>query len=196
MIPVVLAGLSAGAVHVASGPDHYAAVLPLAVRRRGPPIAVGLSWGAGHGVGVVSLVALGQIARSFFPVAHLASGAEVLVGVALVALGLSAFRRTPHGHTHAHTPTRTALGFGVLHGFGGTTHLAAVLPTLAWGPAMAATYVAGYLAAAVAVMAVVTSVAGAASRGVAEHLVLRATGVLSLAVGAGWLATSVAALTG
>jgi hypothetical protein len=194
VIPVVLAGLSAGAVHVASGPDHYAAVLPLAVRRQGPPIAVGLSWGAGHGVGVVALVVLGQLARSFLPVTHVASGAEVLVGVALVALGLSTFRRPPHDHDHA--PTRAALGFGVLHGFGGTTHLAAVLPTLAWGPAMAAAYVAGYLAAAVAVMSVVTTVAGRASRGVALPLVLRATGVLSLAVGAGWLATSVVALAG
>ncbi|MEM1417659.1 MAG: hypothetical protein AAGH15_22365, partial [Myxococcota bacterium] len=61
-------GLAAGAVHVLTGPDHLAAVVPLAAqaRQRGERrgFAVGVLWGLGHGLGVVLLGGLGALLRS------------------------------------------------------------------------------------------------------------------------------------
>ncbi len=49
MLPA-LSGFFAGIAHVASGPDHLAAVAPLAIgkRRSLSAAAIGASWGLGH----------------------------------------------------------------------------------------------------------------------------------------------------
>jgi len=48
----ILTGLLAGGVHVLSGPDHLAAVAPLAVQDRSAWRS-GLRWGLGHSSGVL-----------------------------------------------------------------------------------------------------------------------------------------------
>ena len=55
MLVEVVAGLAAGALHVWSGPDHLAAVAPLAVRGRRRSWAVGMRWGIGHSAGVAAV---------------------------------------------------------------------------------------------------------------------------------------------
>lgn len=102
--PALLAGLAAGAVHVLSGPDHLAAVLPFSAGAR-RKWWVGLSWGVGHSVGVL---VLGCIALAFDLAAHvegISAIAERVVGVSLVGLGLWTLRRSGlvmHAHRHPH----------------------------------------------------------------------------------------------
>ena len=80
-----LTGLIAGAVHVWSGPDHLAALAPLAVRRPRRAWLPGMRWGLGHsaGVGLIGLLSLWL--RDRLPVDLLSTWGERLVGVMLFA---------------------------------------------------------------------------------------------------------------
>lgn len=151
-------GLVAGAGHVFAGPDHLAAVAPLATDQRRGGWRCGLAWGVGHSGGVWILAALALLFRESLPLESLSSWSERLVGVVLIGIGVWGFRRlggvrihahehehdgqrhahihvhasaTPHAHENAHTHTHSALGVGTLHGLAGTSHVLGVLPTLA-----------------------------------------------------------------
>ncbi len=106
LISASLAGLVAGLVHVFSGPDHLAAILPFAIEQPRKAVRIGLFWGLGHGLGVVGLGALFWAARAYFEVDTVSQAAELLVGVLLVGLGLWAIRRSRkfvvHTHPHDH----------------------------------------------------------------------------------------------
>ena len=107
-----LGGLAAGGVHVLTGPDHLAAVVPLAAQarqggdRRG--LGVGMLWGFGHGLGVVLLGGLGVLLRHVVTIdIDAVSGiAEVVVGASLIFLGLWTLRQSRgvvvHSHGHHH----------------------------------------------------------------------------------------------
>ncbi|MEO0324674.1 MAG: nickel transporter [Myxococcota bacterium] len=107
-----LGGLAAGGVHVLTGPDHLAAVVPLAAqaRRRGDRrgLGVGMLWGFGHGLGVVLLGGLGVLLRNVIAIdVDAVSGvAEIVVGVSLIFLGLWTLRQSRgvvvHSHGHHH----------------------------------------------------------------------------------------------
>ena len=156
----ILTGFAAGALHVLTGPDHLAAVAPLAADVRQKPWRQGVRWGLGHsgGVALVAMVLLSV--RGLFHIETFSSWAEVAVGVVLVGIGLWTFRRAlsrrlhvhehshgsdHHVHFHVHSPDsahasrlktshhhrHTALGIGTLHGLAGSSHFFAVLPALA-----------------------------------------------------------------
>src|SRR5215471_6468590 len=81
-------GLVAGGLHVVTGVDHLAALLPLSVGQRRRAFAIGAGWGLGHSTGVLVV------------------GALALVLKQRIDLGAVA-----HVHLHAHGPaTRHALG--------------------------------------------------------------------------------------
>lgn len=114
------AGLLAGSAHVVAGPDHLAAVAPLAVARPAHAAAAGARWGLGHGLGVVALGALGIAAREAINIETWSMLAEAIVGFMLIAVGLWALRRASHvvihthphahdGHLHAHPHLHLAL---------------------------------------------------------------------------------------
>ncbi len=110
MLEPIVAGLAAGAVHVLAGPDHLAAVAPLAADGRDRPWRTGLMWGAGHASGVL-LVGLGALLlREVLPVESLAGWSERLVGVVLIGIGAwgisRALRQRVHRHAHSHDGTR------------------------------------------------------------------------------------------
>ena len=102
----MLTGLAAGAAHVFSGPDHLAALAPIAADDPARATRLGFRWGLGHGVGVGLLGALGIVTGSMLDIAWLSGWAEVLVGFVLVGVGLWALRRSHrmvvHSHHHAH----------------------------------------------------------------------------------------------
>ncbi len=151
-------GLIAGIVHVWSGPDHLAAIAPLAVRRPARAWVPGVRWGIGHaaGVGLVGLLSLWL--RDLLPVNLLSTWGERLVGVMLFGIGLWALRKAfkvhahehehdggrhvhlhAHGHRTAHERveahahhTHAAFGIGILHGLAGSSHFLGVLPILAF----------------------------------------------------------------
>jgi sulfite exporter TauE/SafE len=107
LIPV--AGFIAGLHHVVAGPDHLAAVAPLAVSSRRMAWRGGFSWALGHvgGVGVIALIALSLRQAVPFDTGQLSEWAERLVGVVLIGIGLWGFRRALsrrlHSHVHEHS---------------------------------------------------------------------------------------------
>lgn len=155
-----ISGLIAGSVHVWSGPDHLAAIAPLAVREKRRPWLHGARWGLGHSAGVAVVGALALGLRDLIPVNWLSSWGERFVGVMLVGIGLWALRKTfndkvhtrehehdgarhvhfhVHHHVQAHEPPEAhqrhlhaAFGIGTLHGLAGSSHFLGVLPILAF----------------------------------------------------------------
>jgi sulfite exporter TauE/SafE len=159
---VVGAGLVAGALHVLSGPDHLAAVAPLAADSRSGRWHAGFSWGIGHTGGVLVVGLLAVLLRGLLPLDSISSWSERLVGVALIAVGLWSGHRlfrarvhahrhehdgVPHSHVHfhgagarghsaapavEHRHAHASFGFGVLHGLAGSSHVLGILPALAF----------------------------------------------------------------
>ena len=132
-------GFLAGSIHVFSGPDHLAAIAPLATRPRQKPWRVGLVWGLGHSFGVVIIGWLIHVLRDMAVVESISAGAEKLVGLALIAVGIWTLRawRRKHSESHSHEPISNparhsaAFSVGILHGIAGASHLAALLPLTA-----------------------------------------------------------------
>src|SRR5688500_14469596 len=149
-----LTGLAAGFFHVLSGPDHLAAVAPIAVADRERGWFAGWTWGIGHAAGVVVVALLAVLLRNALPpLDAISAWSERLVGGALIAIGLWALRRStrmkPAAHTHGsmshdHLHVQAGPGWmrrlghahasfclGVLHGIAGSSHFFGVLPALA-----------------------------------------------------------------
>src|SRR5215204_5386456 len=101
----LITGLLAGFFHVLSGPDHLAAVAPLAVTDRERSWLAGWTWGVGHASGVVVVAIAAVLLRDMLPPVGIVSlWSERLVGAALIGLGVWAVRRSariqPLVHTH------------------------------------------------------------------------------------------------
>lgn len=183
-----ISGLVAGAVHVWSGPDHLAAVAPLAVRQPRRAWLPGVRWGFGHSAGVAVVGLLSLWLREMLPVDLLSSWGERMVGVMLFGIGLwvlrKAFKDTVHVHEHehdgdrhvhfhththavaheraeAHHHTHAAFGIGMLHGLAGSSHFLGVLPILAFPTRIQAVmYLAAYAVGTIASMAAFSWVMG------------------------------------
>src|SRR5437588_12119180 len=96
----VAAGLIAGALHVLSGPDHLAAIAPLAVRRPKRAWAPGVRWGLGHSAGVAVIGLLSLWLRDSLPVVLLSSWGERIAGVMLIGIGFWGLRKALKVHAH------------------------------------------------------------------------------------------------
>jgi hypothetical protein len=212
-----LTGALAGLFHVLSGPDHLAAVAPLAAADRGRGWLSGWTWGLGHASGVIVVALLAVLMRDALPpVEALSAWSERIVGVALIALGAWMLRRsmriaaTPHVHggmTHEHLRVEAGpawvrrLGhahasfyLGVLHGVAGSSHFFGVLPALALPDRSAALlYLAAFGGGSIAAMTGFAAAVGAAGgrlgAGTAGHrLMMRMAATFALVVGGWWLA--------
>src|SRR6266567_3173600 len=94
MMFVAFTGALAGLFHVLSGPDHLAAVAPLAVEDGRHGWFAGWTWGVGHASGVVVVALLAILLRDLLPpIAILSAWGERAVGVALIGIGLWSLRR-------------------------------------------------------------------------------------------------------
>ena len=212
----VAAGTAAGAAHVVSGPDHLAALAPLSAHSPQRAMRTGASWGLGHGLGVVVLGGLGQLARDVIDIQRISAFSELLVGFLLLGIGLWALKRASaiavhsHDHTHdgnthqhlhvhaaqEHSPaghanhSHAAFWVGALHGTAGGGHLLGVLPSLALPPAQAAGYLTAYLVAAVASMTAFSVLIG---RITGRHgprtlrRILQGTAAASAIIGVAWI---------
>ena len=212
----LLTGILAGAFHVLSGPDHLAAVAPLALLDRQRSWLAGWTWGLGHASGVVVVAAIAVLLReSLPPIDVISTWSERLVGGALVALGLWGLRRSMqlrsgahthcgvvHDHLHVQSGPAWArrLGhahasfcLGVLHGIAGSSHFLGVLPALALptrGAALA--YVAAFGVGTIVTMSAFAALVGyAGTRAPRAHGAPRAllctTAVAAIVVGGIWL---------
>jgi len=106
MIEAIIGGLSAGAIHVLAGPDHLAAVAPLAADRDERPWTAGMLWGLGHAGGVLVVGAAALLLREVLPVERISGWSERLVGLVLIGIGVwgirQARRQRVHVHEHRH----------------------------------------------------------------------------------------------
>jgi hypothetical protein len=214
--PIILTGALAGLFHVLSGPDHLAAVAPLAVQdgRRG--WFAGWTWGFGHASGVVVVALVAIVLRDLLPpIDILSAWGERVVGIALIGIGLWALRRglkiAPgahrHGavaHDHIHVQTGPAwarrLGhahasfcMGILHGIAGSSHFLGVLPALALPTRGAAVeYIVAFGIGTVMAMTAFAALMGSAGARVHHHaslhrVMMLTAATLAIGVGGFWL---------
>jgi hypothetical protein len=187
------AGAAAGVLHVFAGPDHLAAVAPLAADTERGHWRTGLQWGVGHTIGVLVIALLLLLIREQLPIEAISANSERLVGVALILVGAwgvwkasrSGFK--PHGHSHA----GASFGMGALHGLAGSSHLFGVLPALAFATRTeAGLYLAGFGAGAVAGMSAFAALMGLLSAKVHQRHssgLLYASSAAALVIGGVWL---------
>lgn len=183
-----LAGFAAGAIHVLTGPDHLAAISPLALDQKKSSWAVGFRWGLGHttGVGLVGLLAM--IGRELIPVELISTYSERIVGLVLISIGVWGIQKAltkkihSHHHTHdgqehvhmhvhtadlhesenSHRHTHAALAVGIIHGLAGSSHFLGILPALALPTRTdAAVYLLAFGAGTIVAMMAFASVMGA-----------------------------------
>jgi hypothetical protein len=168
---IILAGIAAGLIHVFSGPDHLAAIAPLAVKKQRRAWLTGLRWGGGHASGVAFVGVLSLLLRGVLPVDLISSWSDRLVGALLIGIGLWTLRKAlqihvhehahdgdnhahvhlhgrsakAHGEPRSHLHKHAAFGIGTLHGLSGSSHFLAIIPALAMpSNALAITYLACY----------------------------------------------------
>jgi ABC-type nickel/cobalt efflux system permease component RcnA len=116
----LITGMSAAAAHVLSGPDHLAAVTPLAIETKKRSWGVGFAWGVGHTLGVLIIGVLFLLFRDIIPVEAISAHSELLVGVMLILIGLWAILKaylkyTPKKHAHPHLHPDGKGGFVHIH---------------------------------------------------------------------------------
>lgn len=190
MLTWILTGSLAGAAHVFAGPDHLAAIAPLAAHGRGRRWLTGLMWGVGHSGGVWLLAGIALLAREALPIDALSTWSERLVGFVLIGIGLWGLRKAAttrvhthehehdgmrHAHIHVHDQapgaahhhhephrhTHGALAVGALHGLAGASHMVGVLPSLLIpARAEAAAYVVSFGLGSIAAMTLFAWVMG------------------------------------
>ena len=103
----LFAGIIAAILHVISGPDHLAAVTPFAIESKKKAWKVGLFWGIGHLLGMLSIGVLFLMFKDLIPIEKISLHSEKMVGVILIGLALWIFYKIlkdekQHIHTHIH----------------------------------------------------------------------------------------------
>jgi hypothetical protein len=212
----LLTGALAGSFHVLAGPDHLAAVAPLALDRKEKGWVAGWTWGFGHATGVVAVAALAVLLRDALPpIEAISAWGERVVGVALIALGFWALRHSMrirlsehvhgvmhHDHLHLHAGpawlrrlghVHASFCLGVLHGIAGSSHFFGVLPALALPTRAAAfTYIGAFGVGTVIAMTCFAAILGGAAARSDNHQRLQqrlmaTAAVLAIVVGGVWL---------
>ena len=197
----LLAGFAAGLLHVFSGPDHLAAVAPLASDRERGHWLTGLQWGIGHTTGVVLIALLLLLLKEQLPLDAISAYSERMVGASLIVIGAWGVRRAwvldysgAAAHSHAHTHAGASFAMGTIHGLAGSSHLFGVLPALAFTSRLSSvSYLAGFGIGAVVGMTVFSAVMGLAQqRFGGRHPrsfsgLLYASSAVALVVGGVWL---------
>jgi len=103
-----LTGILMSSVHVVTGPDHLAAVTPLAIENRKKAWHIGFFWGLGHVLGMLLIGLLYMAFRELIDVEKISGYSEYLVGFVLIGIGIWAIIKTirqfhfHHVHPHYH----------------------------------------------------------------------------------------------
>ncbi len=105
-----LTGFVASIQHVVTGPDHMAAVTPLAIDTRKKSWLVGLGWGLGHTVGMILIGGLFILFKEILPINSIAKYSDQIIGILLIIIGswsvLQTYLRYRNGNskpTHSHS---------------------------------------------------------------------------------------------
>jgi cytochrome c biogenesis protein CcdA len=99
-------GILMSSVHVITGPDHLAAVTPLAIENRKRAWHIGFFWGLGHVLGMLGIGGLYLAFREVIHVEKISGYSEYLVGIVLIGIGtwaiIKAFKHFHSHHIHPH----------------------------------------------------------------------------------------------
>ncbi len=102
----IIFGIVASSLHVITGPDHLAAVTPLAIENKKRSWRVGLFWGLGHILGMLLIGVLFMLFKEFIPIEAISEYSEQIVGIVLVGIGVWAIFKVWHkkvsSHKHPH----------------------------------------------------------------------------------------------
>jgi ABC-type nickel/cobalt efflux system permease component RcnA len=101
---IFLTGLAASMAHVVTGPDHLAAVTPLAIDSRKKSWIIGFSWGFGHTIGMLLIGLVFILFREFISVDAISKHSDTIIGFLLMGVGGWAIIRTYLRHSHIHRP--------------------------------------------------------------------------------------------
>jgi len=201
----LLAGLSTSTLHVISGPDHLAAVTPLALSSRLRSWFVGFFWGIGHVLGALIIGGLFILLRDLIPIDAISEYSEQIVGFMLILIGLWAVWKINRSdkyenqhHQHKVKETKkylSAISIGIIHGLAGVSHIIGILPTLALPTkADAVIYLIGFAVGTIATMVIYSFILGLIShKSVINHrlkLYRRINtfgGVFAIIVGLYWI---------
>ncbi len=99
-----LTGFIASVAHVATGPDHLAAVTPLAIDSRKKSWVIGFSWGLGHTVGMLLIGTLFIIFKEYLPIEAISRHSDTVIGFLLIGIGSLALYRMYRRHSHGYIP--------------------------------------------------------------------------------------------
>ena len=145
----IFLGFFAGVLHVFAGPDHLAAGLAVRVRQPAGAWYYGGVWAIGHAAGLTLIGLIYYFVRESGLVASISLFAERMVGGALILTGAWMLLRCHHpwrqsasseaplgsvtdeGSSETGSNARIAVGFGLLHGTAGATHLVGLIPMFA-----------------------------------------------------------------
>ncbi len=102
-----IAALIASILHVITGPDHLAAVVPFAIESKKKAWKIGLFWGIGHLLGMILIGVLFFLFRELIPIEKISGYSEQLVGLVLIFIGVWSFYKLfkqdkKHKHLHVH----------------------------------------------------------------------------------------------
>ena len=185
----IFAGLAAGLLHVFSGPDHLAAIAPLAIDGSRRSWRVGLQWGFGHTAGVLLIAALLLLLKEQLPLDAISAYSERLVGASLIVVGLWGVWKASRAVVSHHAHAGASFVMGTIHGLAGSSHLFGVLPALAFSLISdSMLYLAGFGLGAVAGMSAFAAGVGLASIRLGQFRgLLYASSAAALVVGGVWL---------
>ena len=108
-----LTGFVASIQHVITGPDHMAAVTPLAIDTRKKSWLVGLGWGLGHTVGMLLIGGAFILFKEILPINSISKYSDQIIGILLIIIGSWSVLQTylryrnvnpvpAHSHSHEH----------------------------------------------------------------------------------------------
>ncbi|MEO2082063.1 hypothetical protein [Leeuwenhoekiella sp.] len=131
----LFAGLIAATLHVITGPDHLAAVTPIAVDAEAKSWRVGFVWGLGNLMGMLLIGLLFVGFKEQLPIELISAKSELLVGVVLIFLGIFSIYKVLKRRKATLTEGRkqnviSATSIGFLHGLAGVAHFIILLPVL------------------------------------------------------------------
>ena len=203
----LLIGILASMLHVVSGPDHLAAVTPIAIESKNKAWSIGLFWGIGHTVGVLIIGILFIMFREIIPVEAISKYSEQIIGIVLILIGIWAFISLAKNHNHlsevkkssSNKKVLAALSVGIIHGLAGVSHLIGLLPALAFPSRFdAVMYLSGFGFGTIAAMILYSVILGFLAlkssdrRKVIMYNGLRAVGgALALVVGVFWIVKTI-----
>ena len=201
---LLLSGLSAGFVHVVSGPDHLAAIAPYAVDAKARAWRAGVRWGFGHSAGVLGVGLVALLLRDALSIDLVSAWSERSVGVVLIAIGTwgmraafadrAAIRDRQDRRLHEHKHEHPAFAVGTVHGLAGSSHLLGIVPALALpSDTAAAAYLILFGVGSVAAMGMFSSLIGwitlrlGANGAKTQSALLALFSAIAIVIGGAWL---------